>query len=224
MRMPEQAQSVKAGAHMDRIYRHQRHIYDATRKYYLLGRDAMIRDLAPPPGSKVLEVGCGTGRNLIHAARLHPQALFFGLDISPAMLATARAHIARAGLAHRIILAEGDATDFDAAALFGIDRFDRVFLSYTISMIPNWLGALHHVSRLVGRGGRLELVDFGQQEQLPRLFRPVLFAWLARFDVSPRADLHSALSMLAAQEKLVLAWQPKLRGYAWTARLERRLG
>jgi S-adenosylmethionine-diacylgycerolhomoserine-N-methlytransferase len=216
--------SVKTGAHMDRIYRHQRHIYDATRKYYLLGRDAMIRDLAPPPGGKVLEVGCGTGRNLIRAARLYPHAQFFGLDISPAMLATARAKIARAGMAHRIRLAEGDATDFDATALFDIDRFDRIFLSYTLSMIPNWLGALHHVTRFLRQGGRLELVDFGQQEQLPSLFRPVLFAWLARFDVSPRADLRSALSMIAVQEKLALAWQPKLRGYAWTARLERRLG
>jgi S-adenosylmethionine-diacylgycerolhomoserine-N-methlytransferase len=218
------AQPVKAGDHMDRIYRHQRHIYDATRKYYLLGRDAMIRDLAPPPGGTVLEVGCGTGRNLIRAARLHPDARPFGLDISPAMLATARANIKRAGLGHRITLAEGDATDFDAAALFGIDRFDRVFLSYTLSMIPNWLGTLHHVSRFIGEAGRLELVDFGQQEQLPRLFRPVLFAWLARFDVAPRADLRSALSMIAAQEKLALAWQPKLRGYAWTARLERGSG
>lgn len=219
--MHERPQPVKAGAHMDRIYRHQRHLYDATRKYYLLGRDAMIRDLAPPPGGKVLEVGCGTGRNLILAARLHPQASFFGLDISPAMLATARANIARAGMAHRIRLAEGDATDFDAGALFGIDRFDRIFLSYTLSMIPNWLGTLDHVSRLVGEGGRIDLVDFGQQEHLPRPFRTILFAWLARFDVSPRADLHSALSMLAAQEKLVLAWRPKLRGYTWTARLAR---
>ena len=34
---------------MDRIYRHQRHIYDWTRRYYLLGRDRAIVRLAPPP-------------------------------------------------------------------------------------------------------------------------------------------------------------------------------
>ena len=33
---------------MDRIYRHQRHIYDPTRKYYLLGRDRLIDGLAVP--------------------------------------------------------------------------------------------------------------------------------------------------------------------------------
>ena len=31
---------------MDGVYRYQRHIYDLTRKYYLLGRDGLIADLA----------------------------------------------------------------------------------------------------------------------------------------------------------------------------------
>ena len=57
---------------MDGIYRHQRHIYDATRKFYLLGRDEMIEGLAVPSGGSVLEIGCGTGRNLIAAARRYP--------------------------------------------------------------------------------------------------------------------------------------------------------
>ena len=35
---------------MDRIYRRQRHLYDSTRKYYLLGRDRLIERLSPPPG------------------------------------------------------------------------------------------------------------------------------------------------------------------------------
>ena len=38
------------GQHMDGIYRYQRYIYDATRKYYLLGRDRMLDGLRPPPG------------------------------------------------------------------------------------------------------------------------------------------------------------------------------
>ena len=71
-----------AAAHMDRIYRHQRFIYDLTRKYYLLGRDRMIAGLAVPDGASVLEVGCGTGRNLIEAARRYPHARFHGFDIS----------------------------------------------------------------------------------------------------------------------------------------------
>ena len=70
---------------MDQVYRRQRHIYDATRKYFLLGRDRLLDALDPPAGGRVLEVGCGTGRNLIRAARLHPQAIFHGFDISAEM-------------------------------------------------------------------------------------------------------------------------------------------
>ena len=39
---------------MDGIYRGQRHIYDATRKYYLFGRDRLIAGLALQDGGKVL--------------------------------------------------------------------------------------------------------------------------------------------------------------------------
>ena len=56
---------------MDRMYRRQRHIYDLSRKYYLIGRDEAIARLKPAPGDGVLEIGCGTGRNLIKAARAY---------------------------------------------------------------------------------------------------------------------------------------------------------
>jgi len=69
-------------AHMDGIYRYQRYIYDATRKYYLLGRDLLLDELRPPMGGTVLEIGCGTGRNLILAARRYPSARLYGFDIS----------------------------------------------------------------------------------------------------------------------------------------------
>ena len=53
--------AAAAGDHMDAIYRGQRHIYDLTRKYYLLGRDGMIAGLRPSPKSSVLEIGCNSG-------------------------------------------------------------------------------------------------------------------------------------------------------------------
>jgi len=213
---------IDAGRHMDRIYRRQRHFYDLTRKYYLLGRDALIRELQPGAGESVLEIGCGTGRNLIRAARRYPKARFFGIDISSEMLTTAHANIARASLSDRITLAQADATGFDAKALFGETDFDRVFLSYTLSMIPEWRKALDHGASLLNPGGRLSLVDFGQQERLPETFRALLFAWLAKFDVTPRADLPTAVKAAADRWNLAPHWLPKLRGYAWSARLERK--
>lgn len=200
-------------AHMDGIYRYQRYIYDATRKYYLLGRDRMLGDLQPPPGGTILEIGCGTGRNLVLAARRYPNAKLYGFDISSEMLKTARASIARAGLSDRITVAEGDATAFDADQLFGRASFDRVFISYSLSMIPPWRQALSPALTAVAPGGRLHVVDFGQFEGWPRWFKAGMFAWLAKFTVHPRADLEEALREVAATASASLEFRRLYRGY-----------
>ena len=84
---------------MDKVYRRQRFFYDLTRKYYLFGRDRLIRSLKLAPGDRLVEVGCGTARNLVKIARRYPGAELFGLDASSEMLKTARRTLARAGLA-----------------------------------------------------------------------------------------------------------------------------
>lgn len=207
------------GARMDAIYRYQRHIYDLSRKYYLLGRDRLIRDLDAGPGKSVLEVGCGTGRNLIAAAKAWPKAQFYGFDISAAMLETAATSVAKRGLAGRIALAQADATHVDNNSLFSGKRFDRVFLSYTLSMIPGWEMALDEAADLLAPGGSIHIVDFGQQERLPTAFRGMLIAWLKKFDVSPRGDMRAVLEELAQRRKLALDFKPLYRGYAWSATL-----
>lgn len=199
---------------MDGVYRMQRHIYDATRKYYLLGRDQLIGELAPPPGGTVLEIGCGTARNLILAARRWPEARFFGVDISREMLATARVQVARAGLSDRITLMQADATRLEPG-LFGLAGFDRIFMSYTLSMIPDWQGALRSATGLLMRDGRLHVVDFGQQDRLPQLWRKLLFRWLEQFHVVPRASIGVVMSDLAQGAQRSLAIHRPLRGYAW---------
>lgn len=205
--------------HMNAIYRRQRAIYDATRAYYLLGRDQLIDALDVPRAGSVLEIGCGTGRNLIAAARRYPDAHCYGLDISTAMLETAQAAIERAGLAQRITLRQGDATCFDAETCFERARFDRVYFSYTLSMIPNWRAALRHAATLLGDDGALHLVDFGQQERLPKWFRATLRAWLQKFSVTPPADLQSELAAISANYRRTLGFTPLYRGYAWSAQL-----
>jgi S-adenosylmethionine-diacylgycerolhomoserine-N-methlytransferase len=206
---------------MDRVYRHQRHVYDLTRKYYLLGRDQLIARLEPLDGAHVLELGCGTGRNLIAAARRYPRAHFYGVDISGAMLVTARKNIANAGLADQIALAQGDATRFDPVAAFGLAQFERVFFSYSLSMIPPWRAALAHGAELVAPGGRLSLVDFGQQDGLPRWFRRMLFAWLKQFHVSPTAALADAVRRVASDLDAQSTLTRLYRGYACYAEISR---
>lgn len=210
------AVSENAAGRMDAIYRHQRHIYDLTRKFYLLGRDRLIADLNPPAGGSVLEVGCGTGRNLIVAGRRYKNVALYGIDISAEMLATARKNAHQSGLVTRMALARADASDFSPNLLFGQPKFDRIFLSYTLSMIPPWRETLFHLAQMLAPGGSLHLVDFGQQEGLPPLFRKALFAWLDRFDVCPREHLHGAWANMAEAAGLNLEFQPLFRGYAWS--------
>ncbi len=205
---------------MDRVYRRQRHFYDATRKYFLLGRDTLIARIRPPAGGTVIEIGCGTGRNLIAAARAYADARLFGLDVSSEMLSTARANIRQAGLESRITLALGDAARFDSQELFGRAAFDRAFFSYSLSMIPAWRDALEQALAIVEpAGGRLLVVDFGEQERLPAWFHRMLFAWLAKFHVKPRAELEAALAALAAANGGSLVFRPLYRDYARFAEL-----
>ena len=82
--------SSDAFENMDRMYRHQRYFYDLTRKYYLLGRDRLIAEMDVQADENLLEVGCGTARNLIILSRKYPKANFFGLDASSEMLKTSQ--------------------------------------------------------------------------------------------------------------------------------------
>lgn len=210
-----------ARSHMDGIYRYQRYIYDATRKYYLLGRDRMLAELDVPDGGTILEPGCGTGRNLILAARRYPKARLYGFDISSEMLKTARTSIERAGLSDRITVTEGDATQFDSKSMFGVEAFDRVFISYSLSMIPPWREALPAAMQAVKAGGSLHIVDFGQLEGWPNFVKSALYAWLRQFTVHPRAELQEVLQELALAERAELRFAKLYRGYSEYAILKR---
>lgn len=199
---------------MDGVYRHQRHFYDLTRKYYLLGRDRMIGELNAPSGGTVLELGCGTGRNLIQAARAYPEARFHGLDISAGMLETAAVAIGRRDMASRVSLARGDASGFDTQKLFGLAGFDRIFISYSLSMIPEWRGTIAAAIEALNEGGSLHVVDFGRQERLPGWFKGALRAWLAKFHVSPRDSLREVLEAESRRAGKSLRYDSLYRGYA----------
>lgn len=211
----------EAAGLMDRMYRHQRHIYDASRKFYLLGRDGMIAGLAPPPGGNILEIGCGTGRNLIKLAQTYPGAVCYGLDVSEEMLVTARRNVARAGLSDRIVLAQADATQFDPQALFGRSGFDRIVISYALSMIPPWQGVVARALQTLSPKGSLHIVDFGDQAGLPGPFKALLNRWLTLFHVTPRRDLESTLDRLAQAEGVRARTMRLYRGYAVHAVAER---
>lgn len=201
---------------MDGMYRYQRHIYDLTRKYYLLGRDQTIRDLNVPVGGTLLEVGCGTGRNLALAHKCYPHAHLYGLDISQEMLTSARKTFEGRNSTPDFRVA--DATAFTARE-FGVTGFDRILISYALSMIPDWERAIDSALAALAPGGELHIVDFGQQERLPRWFSRILKAWLQKFHVTPRADLLQVLESQASEKQARLTFETVGGGYAWRATL-----
>jgi S-adenosylmethionine-diacylgycerolhomoserine-N-methlytransferase len=207
---------------MDRMYRLQRHIYDATRAYYLLGRDQMLRELSPPAGGLVLEVGCGTGRNLVKAASLYPECRFFGVDISDEMLKSATAKIAPAGMAKRISLFQGDATTLAVHPGLSQHRFDRIYFSYTLSMIPEWQSALVSATALLSSTGRLHSVDFGPCTGMPSVFTSALRKWLSMFGAMPRDEIARTLHESGLEEQFLAEYKFTHMGYAAHVSIKRR--
>jgi S-adenosylmethionine-diacylgycerolhomoserine-N-methlytransferase len=197
---------------MDRMYRYQRHVYDLTRKFYLLGRDRLLASLPLQPGDRVCEIGCGTARNLIALGLRHPEISLYGVDASATMLATARTAVTRAGLAERIRLQSGLAEGPGWHGSFGLDTlFDIELFSYSLSMMPNWEAALDTAITNLRPGGTIAIVDFWDQRGLPIWFARALRAWLHLFGVHPRTDL---LDRLHGEEGATVTYASMFGGYA----------
>jgi S-adenosylmethionine-diacylgycerolhomoserine-N-methlytransferase len=181
------------GALMDRVYRRQRHFYNLTRRYYLIGRDRLIRQLKSHPGDSAVSTVSGSGRNLFAFARCYPGARLFGFDASQAMLETASRAVEQAGLSARIALRHGYAEDLTPGLFAEEQAFDCAIFSYSLSMIPDWRRAVSQADTALSAGGRLHIVDFGDLAGLGRFGASALRYWLRLFHVEPRAEILRAL-------------------------------
>ncbi len=108
------------------------------------------------PGSRVLEVGCGTGANLPLLSRAVGEGgRVVGLDAAEPMLARARARCARKGLANCELRMGDAATDPLPGGL------DGVLFSLSYSVIPESRRALAHAWQALREGGRVVILDAG---------------------------------------------------------------
>lgn len=209
---------------MDRMYRFQRYFYDFTRKYYLLGRDRLIDEMEIKAGERILEIGCGTGRNLSILASKYPGSEFYGLDASAAMLETASSNLRRKGLT-AVKLENSLADDFGFDTTFGLKRpFEAVFFSYSISMIPTWRKAIDNSLRNLMAGGSIYVVDFYDQSRLPDFFARLLKAWLRLFHVVYPAELLPYFEQLEREGFGKLSARPLFRGYSLILKFEKTAG
>lgn len=139
-------------------YRWHAKFYDATRWAFLFGRRGLIATVADQVKTpeRILEIGCGTGKNLVALAEAFPGARITGLDLSPDMLDCARAKIApfadRIDLLHR---------PYDGLVAGEEGKFDLVVISYALSMInPGFDEVIRLCRGDLREGGVIAVVDF----------------------------------------------------------------
>lgn len=125
-------------------------IYDATRWTFLFGRERILHRSARIAAPKrILEVGCGTGRNLRSLRRIFPDADITGVDLSDDMLKIARRKTNGVKLIQQA---------YDAPVA---GNFDLILFSYALTMFnPGWKNALQAAKADLSPGGLLAIVDF----------------------------------------------------------------
>jgi len=105
-------------------------------------------------GDRVLEVGCGTGRNFpLLQEVLGPDGRIYGIDLSAGMLHEAR-RLCRRQQWRNVILIEGDAAEYVTPELI-----DGVLFGFSYNTMPHHLTVLRRAQNQLRPGGRLVIMD-----------------------------------------------------------------
>jgi demethylmenaquinone methyltransferase / 2-methoxy-6-polyprenyl-1,4-benzoquinol methylase len=133
-------------------------------------RRRLVRESGAADGSSVLDLCTGTADVAISFARRLKGARVTGLDFSSRMLERARAKVARAGLADRIELREGDALNLPWPA----GSFQVVCNSFGLRTLGDRARAVGEMARVASSGGSVLILEFLPPP--PTLFG-ALYSW-----------------------------------------------
>jgi ubiquinone/menaquinone biosynthesis C-methylase UbiE len=159
------------------------------------------------PGSHVLEIGCGTGRNLPFLSQaVGPTGRVYGADLSPGMLAKAQDLCNRNGWTN-VDLIECDAAEFRAPV-----PLDGVMFGLSYNTMPHHLTVLREAWNQLRPGGRLVIMDAKLPPGLGgRLILPFSL-WLMKRTmlgnplIKPWDDLARFTDKLEMEEFMFGAW------------------
>lgn len=133
----------------------------------------LVRELAPQPGERAVDLGCGRGAALLRlAAAVGPTGRTVGLDLAPRMVRAAAEKAARAGLAVDVVVGDAQSPDLPAGS------FDVVASSLVAFFLPDPAAAVGAWTGLLADHGRLGVSTFGPYspwwEPVDAVFAPFL--------------------------------------------------
>jgi len=144
---------------MDHAYVHG---YDHRESVRLRDQGSTLEELLHhdtryPPGSLILEAGCGVGAQTVPLARNSPQALITAIDISEPSIAEAKRRVAAAGLTN---------VEFQQADVFALPfglgqngRFDHVFVCFLLEHLSRPVQALCALKKHLRPGGTITVIE-----------------------------------------------------------------
>ena len=149
-----------------------------------LGCGAPVGHLALQPGETVLDLGSGPGLDaLLAASQVGPGGRVIGVDMTPEMLARARATAARAGVTH-VDFREGrlEALPVEDASV------DAVTSNCVINLVPDKAAVFREVARVLRPGGRVVVSDIVLERPLPEAVAKDVLAWVGCVAGAARRD------------------------------------
>jgi SAM-dependent methyltransferase len=111
-------------------------------------------DTRYPPGSRVLEAGCGVGAQTVILAGNSPETGFTSVDVSPESLEQARRQVQERGLSN-VTFSQADIFDLP----YPPGHFDHVFVCFVLEHLTDPGGALRALAAVVAAGGSITVIE-----------------------------------------------------------------
>jgi ubiquinone/menaquinone biosynthesis C-methylase UbiE len=155
------------------IYDRLAELYDAV-DWFTAGTTHRLRKRAlrylPPPGSRLLEIGFGSGRLHVELAEWHEMA---GLDRAPGMARLTKRRLAARNRTSNLCVGSAYALPWPDG------RFDAALSTFAFSAFPDADRALDEMVRVIKPGGKVIVVDAGEASDGNFFARSLAWLWEA---------------------------------------------
>jgi len=194
---------------MENFYAGQAEQYDDFRKRLLQGREEVYQRLGQANAGTWVDFGGGTGANLeFIGPSISKFQNIYVVDLAESLLGVVEKRVRKNGWGNVQAVA-ADATRWTPPE----GQVDVVTFSYSLTMIPDWYGAIENALRILRPGGSIGVIDFYVSRKYPsesrvrhgwwtRNFWPL---WFSSDNVFPSSDhlpfLESHFQRLWLQEK-----------------------